>query len=403
MSMSVRLTRTLWVLAGTGLLVLFIKAFVGDVYLVASNSMEPALHPGEWVFVRFKRGQPERGSVTVARQGGTLVVKRAVGMGGEDVQISGGGDLLVDGRRIDVAEPRAPMVPLFDSQRHEINEHFDMGSTAANPFERDGDGWLLDARGVARGSNSGSIRLFHGLHDGWIEADHSVRLGSAQVADGSVRVVLRVLEPGGRFRVEWTEQGDTYSLSLELGGPPELGGEELGLVRLLHREHSGLHVLAEARCELVLDAPLEVSLTNLEDRLFARVGRPGDAEPACTLDASGLLNSQHPRDDGGLGRSYGHRLLIGGEGCLVRVVSVDVARDLHWTHKDELGISAPCSVPIDSVFLLGDNSTSSRDSRSFGPVPVEDVVGRATWVVWPPGAIRRIPAPEGFTGGLSGG
>ena len=43
-------------------------------------------------------------------------------------------------------------------------------------------------------------------------------------------------------------------------------------------------------------------------------------------------------------------------------------------------------VPAESVFVLGDNRTplASRDSRVFGAVPLAQVAGRASWIVWPP-------------------
>jgi signal peptidase I len=39
---------------------------------------------------------------------------------------------------------------------------------------------------------------------------------------------------------------------------------------------------------------------------------------------------------------------------------------------------------------MGDNRSNSRDSRSFGPVPVESIIGRAFVRVWPLGALDRL-------------
>jgi signal peptidase I len=41
-------------------------------------------------------------------------------------------------------------------------------------------------------------------------------------------------------------------------------------------------------------------------------------------------------------------------------------------------------VPPLHVFVLGDNRNHSNDSRSFGPVPIENIVGRAWISYWPP-------------------
>jgi signal peptidase I len=48
------------------------------------------------------------------------------------------------------------------------------------------------------------------------------------------------------------------------------------------------------------------------------------------------------------------------------------------------GFYAPTAVPPLHIFVLGDNRGFSNDSRSFGTIPLEAVVGRAWFSYWPP-------------------
>lgn len=56
---------------------------------------------------------------------------------------------------------------------------------------------------------------------------------------------------------------------------------------------------------------------------------------------------------------------------------------------------ATWDVPVDSLFVLGDNRNNSSDSHNWGPVPLDYVVGKAIFVYWPPtawGVVGQTPS-----------
>jgi signal peptidase I len=40
-------------------------------------------------------------------------------------------------------------------------------------------------------------------------------------------------------------------------------------------------------------------------------------------------------------------------------------------------------VPEDSIWVMGDNRTDSSDSRAFGPIPRDELIGKALFRIWP--------------------
>lgn len=52
----------------------------------------------------------------------------------------------------------------------------------------------------------------------------------------------------------------------------------------------------------------------------------------------------------------------------------------------------PVAIPAGQIFVMGDDRSNSRDSRDFGPVPLDSVQGNVVARVWPPDRIEGSQA-----------
>jgi signal peptidase I len=68
----------------------------------------------------------------------------------------------------------------------------------------------------------------------------------------------------------------------------------------------------------------------------------------------------------------------------------DQAYEEPYLDQETWGNFALETVPEEHVFLLGDNRRASNDSRAFGVVPFDDIIGRAWLRYWPPEDIGPI-------------
>lgn len=69
----------------------------------------------------------------------------------------------------------------------------------------------------------------------------------------------------------------------------------------------------------------------------------------------------------------------------------NIFRELVYYNRGSYGeLGKPIQVPLGHYFFLGDNSASSRDSRYWGFVKEEGIIGRAFVIYWPPKRIRWL-------------
>jgi len=87
--------------------------------------------------------------------------------------------------------------------------------------------------------------------------------------------------------------------------------------------------------------------------------------------------------------------VIGLGGDEVEIISGDVFINGSPIEEDYLGGNAhgyygPEKVPEDHYFVLGDNRNNSEDSRYWGFVPEDNIVGEAFVVYWPLNRLSRL-------------
>jgi signal peptidase I len=79
-----------------------------------------------------------------------------------------------------------------------------------------------------------------------------------------------------------------------------------------------------------------------------------------------------------------------------------VALDEPYLYADESGAPQATTAPLDEatwtvaegeLFLMGDHRHDSTDSRTFGPVPIDRVIGRAWLRYWPLGTFGILQTP----------
>lgn len=391
---------------------LFVRTFLLRPYYVTTTSMEPTIHgavdvdgKGEHVLVRFggAEGLSRFDLVVIDRgEGGAPVVKRVGGLPGDRFQLAGG-DLFVNGRRIPADVPRPDWIPVFDSHRGSLADAFDFRDAPAGVSSSDRP-WVLvpetpgelrlEALGLEPGRESGLLRFHSDLRDSFINGAGVVVDGKHQVNDLMLAFDFRItdLSPGGRVRARIVEEGDTFEAILEVD--ETLSGFSLRIERN-PAEVLGANVADRLKPPGSGEGTwLRLEFSNRDNHLSARLTETETGASLCSLGIDYEANRPYlggSANPGGMPlKSVASRVALGGEALEMELRNVLIARDLFWIPVGTYAVDQPFELSPKQYFLLGDNSANSADSRLWGPVGVEAIIGRPLGVIWPPGRRRSL-------------
>jgi signal peptidase I len=346
---------------------------VGDQLLVNKNVFDWR-RPRRWEMVVFRcPAEPDR-----------AFVKRVVALPGETVQIKNG-DVFVDHdlARKTLAELRAVRIPVFDLQhtahsagredRWETADSHTAGVDDDSPYLRtvsrpDTYHWLVyrhQVHGKARavcdeyGYNGADIGpLPEPVHDFVVECEVDVCSG-----------------PEGWFALRITDGADELMAELPVGTAKD--GTKLSDVRRPQRVYRTapeftLRPGRSYRVELAF-ADRRVMLAVDGVPVFAACDRPAVEQRNDVITP----------------------FQLGARGVEVRVRSVKLWRDIHYTDAGRHGSRSPVRLGSGEYFVLGDNSPNSDDNRFWtgrdnGPLPVResDLLGKPFLVHMPSRAER---------------
>lgn len=367
-----------------------------EFHYIAGSSMWPVLRgDGEVILVSKSRGKIERGDLVVIRpEDGSkkTYLKRVAGLGGETIMIENG-DVTVSRseRRTDQATPvprsirdmAAQRVPVFDLAGLSTKNI----SAVASLVDANGRPWIHadkgsmslsdDARFLKLGDEKPGQTVVRmpadSLHDDHLDgAGKSIVQGAHLVADIWATFELEDVSPEAELTIEQIVDGHVAAAFRFEIAPTSIrilcNGADAGVIRRHEKERCGAYRLAMIDRTFVV----ETAPTAADDSKWTTAYQT--ARPAVRPTTESYLRWTVQR------------------GWIV-CARLELNRDIFYTSsrsEARFGVREPAVVLSGNVFLLGDNSAESDDSRKWGDLSETRIVGRPLFVVWPLTRMRRL-------------
>ncbi len=358
-----------WILMAI-LAFLVIRAFLAEVFFIPSSSMVPTLLEGDRVVVvkpGAKGRMPERWSIVTFDRGGTTFVKRVIGLGGESVLLLGG-DPYIDGELL--VRP--------DDLRADLRTPYKTWALGSSPSASE---WSEREDGSGRTFEYAGPTLWSGGFDATGRARFA-----ADVPLRDVYATLEAERPSGGMvglRLDFVPQSDASSKAHLALSVSDTG---IGLTRSSVTAPND--IVIETLGGTVPAGRTVIHLAYVDGEVMAHVEggprvtrrlEPDQRPPRGTVVRPGfsLAGGASPRRLQ-LDRDH-HYTLVGQRAVPKRTGDEDAEAYAH-------------PVPEGTVFLLGDNSYSSKDCRfrDVGDIPVESLIGPVLFRIWPPTRIGTV-------------
>lgn len=332
--------------------------------------------------VFFKEGDFAGESGVFDRPGGMRFVKRLVGLPRETIQIKDG-DLYLGSSPSklvskDLSLIRDMLIPVYRAKFNQAFftdwEEYSQGRSDCFSLANDG----LRCNATARGGALRAELLFTpkggSIRDDYLTKDNRLVEGTHPINDLAIHFEVTFQKDEGHIFGELREAGDTFRFLLNSkakGGGGSLAHQVGAKVSKDCIVPSNLFV------GFVPGRTYEISFMNIDNQVF--------------LLLNGLVVSRLSYEENSdlFSTTHHNAPLIGATETEVLFDKIRIDRDVHYV--DDMGtfaVDRPYTVPEGHFFFLGDNSAKSEDSRFFGPIPREDLIGRPFMVFYPFDRIR---------------